>query len=301
MKKNALNILIVVLIIFQIVSILKINNLQGEIQNINMGMNNLSGNMRNDINNISSNIEETLKKEAGLITDAGAEIGVPDMDKLTVPIKFTLTPKEISEQTAVSLDFQGELFPMEKTGITFSVTVSRDVFGDAMPKIVIEEDGIKKTTEDTRIYVGGIKERLFPRLYPRVSGRANYSKGIYNREGTLNIDFKELGSDIKYTEMRLIIKVDDKLISDKVIPDDVFRSGYEIDEKTPMDDGQTYTMTLIATDSIGLKHHYTVDHWVAGDGAQREPWFDDERIYSADGKLLWKPLWYEKPAYEMLY
>lgn len=288
MRKNALNILIVVLIIFQIASISKINNLQREIQNVNIGMDNLNISVMSDINNIYSNVEQILKREASLIADANAEIGTLDADELMVAIKFTLTPKEVSEQTIVSLDFQGELFPMEKTGTAFSTTVSRHVFGDTMPKIIIEEGGVKKITEDTRINVENIKERLFPRLYSRVSGEANYRKNIYSRKGTLNVDFKEIKSDIKYTEMRLVVKVDDKLISDEIIPDEVFRSGYEVDEEIPMNDGQTYVMTLIATDSIGLEHHYTVEHWVAGTGEQIAPSLDDEHIYSADGKLLWK-------------
>ncbi len=288
MRKNALNILIVVLIIFQIASISKINNLQREIQNVNIGMDNLNISVMSDINNIYSNVEQILKREASLIADANAEIGAIDADELMVPIKFILTPKEVSEQTTVSLDFRGELFPMEKTGTNFSTTVSRHVFGDTMPKIIIEEGGVKKITEDTRINVENIKERLFPRLYSRVSGEANYRKNIYSRKGTLNVDFKEIKSDIKYTEMRLVVKVDDKLISDEIIPDEVFRSGYEVDEEIPMNDGQTYVMTLIATDSIGLEHHYTVEHWVAGTGEQIAPSLDDEHIYSADGKLLWK-------------
>lgn len=295
MKKNALNILIVLLIIFQIASISKINNLQREIQNVNIGMDNLNRSVMSDINNIYSNVEQILKREASLIADANAEIGALDAGELTVPIKFTLTPKEVSEQTSVYLDFQGELFPMDKTGTNFSTTVLHDIFADTMPKIIIEEGGVKKITEDTRINVVSIKERLFPLLYPRVSGGANYRKNIYSRKGMLNVDFKEIKSDIKYTEMRLVVKVDNKLISDEIIPDEVFRSGYEVDEEIPMNDGQTYVMTLIATDSIGLKHHYTVEHWVAGTGEQIAPSFDDEHIYSADGELLWKP------EYEMLY
>ena len=168
MKKNALNILIVVLIVFQIASISKINNLQREIQNVNIGMDNLNRSVMSDINNIYSNVEQILKREASLIADANAEIGALDAGELTVPIKFTLTPKEVSEQTSVYLDFQGELFPMDKTGTNFSTTVLHDIFADTMPKIIIEEGGVKKITEDTRINVVSIKERLFPLLYPRV-------------------------------------------------------------------------------------------------------------------------------------
>ena len=50
-------------------------------------------------------------------------------------------------------------------------------------------------------------------------------------------------------------------------------------------------MMIIATDSIGLEHHYNIDHRTAGSNQQREPLFDNEKIYSADGKLLWEPKW----------
>lgn len=47
-------------------------------------------------------------------------------------------------------------------------------------------------------------------------------------------------------------------------------------------------MIVIATDNIGFEHRCIVDHWVDGSDRQREPWFTDEEIYSADGKLLWE-------------
>ncbi len=45
-----------------------------------------------------------------------------------VPITFTLTPKEVSENTMVNLEFNGEVFPMNKSGTSFTTTVERGIF-----------------------------------------------------------------------------------------------------------------------------------------------------------------------------
>lgn len=290
MNKNRSRILVIILIIFQVVLILKINNLQRQIGGTNAEMNNLSNRIGNDMNTIYSNVNEMLRQKASLIESAAAEIGKVDTDEFTVPITFTLTPKEVGENTAVSLDFDGELFPMDKNGTTFVTTVSRNIFGDAMPRIVIDEDGVKKTTQDAQISIPSIKERVFPIMFPRLTGEAKFSGKTYRRKGNLSADIKEAPSEIEFEEIRIVIEVDNKVISDEIIPKEMFfHDGYEIDEKISLNDGQTYIMKIIATDSIGLEHHYIGDSWVVGSNYQRKPWFGDERIYSPDGNLLWRP------------
>ncbi len=289
MKKRTLYILFTVLIISQLLSIVKINNLQSQVENTKFQMNNLSGSIRNEMNSIYSNVNAMLNQQASLIENGSTEIGTPNIDQLTVPITFTLIPKEVSEHTAVSLDFNGELFPMEKDGTRFSAIISRDIFGTAFPKIIIDENEIRKTTEDERVGVWDIKEEIFPIMYPRLMGEARYGGEIYSRKGELSGEIKRVGSEIEFKEIRFVIKVDDKLISDEIIPSASFYSGYEVDEKIPLSSGQICTMTVIAMDSVGLEHHYMVDYWDADSGSHRELWFDNELIYSSDGKLLWKP------------
>ncbi len=246
---------------------------------------------QNDMDMLYSNINEMLRQEASLIESADTEIGTVDVDELMVPITFILIPKEIGEHTAVSLNFDDELFPMERDGITFTATIARNIFSDALPKIVIDEDGTRKITEDNQIGIRSIKKKIFPVMIPRLSGEARFSNGTYRRKGNLSINTKKTSFGIEFKKARLAIKVGDRVVSDKIIPDETLSEdshGYEINEKISLDDGQVCTMTVIAVDSIGLEHHYNVDHWVAGSGPQREPLFDDEKIYSADGKLLWE-------------
>lgn len=289
MDKNRSHILIIILIISQVILISKISNLQKQVEGTNAGMNNLSNRIGNDMNAIYSNVNEMLRQKASIIESAVAEIGKVDTDEFTVPITFTLTPKEVSENTAVSLDFDGELFPMDKNDTTFVTTVSRNIFGDAMPKIVIDENGVKKTTHDDQINIPSIKERVFPIMFPRLTGEAKFDGKTYSRKGNLSADIKEISSEIEFRGIRLVIEVDDRAIADKTIPKETFfREGYEIDEKIPLNDGQTCIMKIIATDSIGFEHHYTGARWDAGSNHQREPWFGDEQIYSPDGSLLWQ-------------
>ena len=290
MKKKTLYILITVLIISQLISIIRINSLQRQVENTYLEMNNLSHNIRTEMNGIYNNVDVMLNQQASLIESGATEIGAPNIDQLTVPIIFTLIPKEVREHTAVSLDFNGELFPMEKDGTTFSATISRDIFSEAMPKIIIDENGIRKTTEDERVGIWDIKEEIFPTMYPRLMGDASYNGETYSRRGELSGEIKGPPSEIEYKEIRFVIKVDDQLISDEIIPKETFYSGYEVDEKISLSSGQVCTMTVIAIDSIGLEHHYLVDHWDVDSGSQRELWFNgDAQIYSSDGKLLWKP------------
>ncbi len=127
-------------------------------------------------------------------------------------------------------------------------------------------------------------------MFPRLLGQASYSGGTYSRSGDLSVDIKEVGKDIRFTNISLVIKVDDKTISKEILPNEVFDSGYEISKKIPLDKGEVCTMIVIATDSLGLEHHYTVDHWTGGSDRQRELWSEDEYIYSSNGKLLWEPI-----------
>lgn len=288
MKKNILPIVITALIIAQMVSMMKISNLQNEINSTRAEINNLNNNTRSEISTIYANVDAMLKKEVSLIEMASTKLGTLDTDKLTAPVVFSITPKEVSENTAVSLEIEGELIPMNRNGTTFAATVSRDIFGSVSPLIVIDDSGVKKTTQDDRIIIWSMKDSLLPIMHPQFSGETTYRDGTYKCKKTLYTDVKNAESGIVFTEMRFAIKVDEEVISDEVIPIDTLSAGWQVDKTIPLSNGQVCIMTVIATDSIGLEHRYTVDHWIGGANAQREPRFDDEQIYSADGELLWK-------------
>ncbi len=64
MDKNRSHILIIILIISQVILISKISNLQRQVEGTNIGMNNLSNRIGNDMNAIYSNVNEMLRQKS---------------------------------------------------------------------------------------------------------------------------------------------------------------------------------------------------------------------------------------------
>ena len=287
MKKNTTLFLIAILIIAQITSFIKISNLESQLESTKIQMDRLSSGIRNDMNAIYTNVDEMLKEKASLIESATTKLGEINVHEQTVPLTFTLIPKEVSKNTAVSLDLDGMLYAMDRSGTTFTVTLSRSIFGSALPKIIIYDNGVTKTTQSDQIGVRSIKDASFPRLYPRLMGEAGFDGQTYRRMGQLNVDTVTIDSGITFSEIHFMIKVDDKVISDEMISAETLANGYQVNEKIALDNGQTCTMEVIAIDSLGFEHHFIVDRWVAGSDNQIEYGYDNEQIYAADGKLLW--------------
>lgn len=291
MKKNISSILIAVLIITQVMSYIKISYLERRIEQTTSKISEFQDTVNNRINSIYSNVDEKLEKQASYIEHIETTIGIPNAENLTVPITYTIIPKEVSGNTALSLDFNGEVQAMERNGTSFSLTVVSEIFNPEIhPNIVISEDDITKTEQNDLLYLHSVKNEIFPYLSIRLMGSSRGNSQGYKRTGTISWDLKPTGAlseSIEFTEARFVIKVDDAVISDKLI-DINNLDGYEIDEEISLKDGETCTMTIIVIDSLNLEHHYTIDTYVQGDNAQREPLFDDEKIYSQDGTLLWQ-------------
>jgi len=266
---------------------MKINDMQNQIANARNEMYNISNNTSNEVSAIYSNVDNMLKQEMSLIEQASTEIGKVNVETHTVNITFSLVPKEVNEDSVVSLDFDGEICPMNRNGTMFTATVTRDFFSSATPLIVIDENGITKTTQDGRIGVMSIKDSVLPVLTPILSGSSGYGGGMYRFNGNLYVDAKAITTDITFTDIRLVTKVDGNMITEDILSSETSMTDWPVDKKIPVGNGQVLVMTVVATNSLGYEHHYTVAHWVGGSDAQREPWFRDERIYSADGNLLW--------------
>ena len=259
MKKHFLYGALVLLLVAQIVSLFTINDLKNRVDGLNYQLGHLNNRITSEIGSIYSSIDNRLNEEAALIESADVEIGPVDPHENTVLITFSLTPKEIKEQTVISLDLNGEILQMEQNGIAFSLSVPCDIFSDVLPKIVIDENGTKKVTQDYRLDIGNVKDFVLPSMYPQLTGTSGYENNIYMRKGYFDNYFENAILQERFKGMRLLIKVDDEVISDEKISTGQFFGGYEIDKKIPMTEAQTCTITLVATDDLGFVHHYIVD------------------------------------------
>ena len=288
MKKNHLYLLIGFLVLSQIFLVIKQYELERDLDNITDSIYNQTNQMSQNIGNIYSYIEDLLDKENNIIASSKVDIGTPNKEDLTVPIIFSLTPKEVSKDTLVSLDFDGQIFPMDRNGINFTTTVDRDIFSPALPTILIDDNGTVRTMQDDNIGIDSIKDWLLPSLHVQLHGSQKNLKDVYSYEGSLNIEPIPFDEEISFSEISLVTKVDEKIISEDLIREEAFYGNFRVNKEIPLKKNQVSTMTLVAIDELGLEHHFPLDHWVGGSNMQREPEFDREYIYSADGKLLWK-------------
>ncbi|MFV0517472.1 MAG: hypothetical protein ACK5MV_08745 [Aminipila sp.] len=291
MKNNILYAIALILVITQIMSYFKIAEVENRLVQATDELARIENNIDNQISSISSNIDEKLEEQASNIEYVETQIGEPNLEDLSVPITYTVIPKQVREETAISLDFEGTIKEMDRQGNTFSTTIVSKIFNKELrPDIIISEGNITKTEKKPDIYLNSLKEEIFPYLYVSLMGSSRSAGKKYESEGTIIFDVKgndQLQGNIKYKSARLVVQVDGKIISDKAI--DINKlDGYSIDEKVELKEGQTCKMIVIIKDSLNLEHHVIIDEYIQGNNAQRDIGFENEQIYSSDGKLLWK-------------
>ncbi|HCU07979.1 MAG TPA: hypothetical protein DF480_03250 [Clostridiales bacterium] len=292
MKKNTPLLLILVLLFAQGASYFKISGLERRLEQTTSSLWSLQDSVNTQINSIYMNVDEMLEKQASAIEQLQTTLGAPDAASLTVPVTYTILPKEVSSKTAVSLDFGDRLLPMERNGTSFSLTVEAKIFDTELdPTIVITEGDVTKTEKNDALSLYRIRDEIFPYMHIRFMGSYGGNSQGFHITGTLSADKKPVSTSldaVTYEEALFVIKVDDTVLSEK--PIDIGRlDGHEVDEEISLQDGETCTMIVVITDSLELEHHYTIASYVQGNQAQREPQFDEAAIYTKDGTLLRKP------------
>jgi hypothetical protein len=286
MKKQWIPIIIIVLIGLQIYSLIKIDYLQGRIEQSN---NNTMQSVQNQIQSIYSNVDTQLKEQASIIKNASYQLGDIDIENLKVPITFEVTPKMIEQNTTVSLDNNGEIILLKKQNTTFSGTVTADIFGSVFPTIIIENDGVRQLEDHFGLCVGSIDAYIFPIIVPSFVGGTSYGSNEYTMNGDISFDIKSSESDVSFVDIQYVRKVDDKVISTQPIKkseDGMFI--LKIDDITTLNKGQIFASYVVAKDSIGFRHEYLVEHYIAGEDEQREPYFEQKYIYASNGDLVFE-------------
>ncbi len=290
MKKNNSFILIVILIVVQVMSFFKISDLEREIEKMTSYTMSVHDTVNSSISSLYFNVEEKLNKQASYIEHIETSIGTPNGEDLTVPITYTIIPKEVSDNTSLSLDFNGKFIKMDRDGTKFSLTLVAEIFNpEIYPNIVITEDGVTKTEKNDLLNIYSLKDNIFPDLSIYLMGSAHGNSKGYKRMGTIRSDIHPplgLSKTLEFVDARFVIKVNDDIILNKPI-DINDLNGYEINEEVALKDGEICTMYIVLEDSLRLEHHYMIDHYVQGSNGQREPFYDNEEIYSQDGTLLW--------------
>ena len=200
MKQNFKNILLVINTILLVACLVQINDLKMEIQNMKSNTGSQISSILTTVNNSYSYIEETLTKEASIVSKAEWEFGKIDIKKRTVEVKAYVIPKEyIPNETQAFFLCNGEEVASEYSDGKYEVTMNVPLFEDvSITSALFKENGTIRA--ESLDWVFNPRNELLPFVHAYNYGSISYGKskenmGTWTFSGDLEIDV-----DAKYIE-----------------------------------------------------------------------------------------------------
>ena len=176
MKGRLKNVLRIINTILLIVCLVQMSNLKTEISNMRSNMGNQISNIQTNINNSYSYIEETLKKEASIVSNAEWEFGKMDIEARTVEVKAYVIPKEYQpDVTQVFFLCDDEELDAEYINGRYEVIMEVPLFKDVnIPSVLFKENETIRT--ENLDWVFNPRNELLPLVYAYNAGSVGFGK-----------------------------------------------------------------------------------------------------------------------------
>ncbi len=302
-KKKIWNILsvlfVTVLTIALVLSIIRISELETQLDYLTVNHRDNILTMQNSINEIYENVDEKLKKQASILTKYDIEYSVMDTNNYTAPLLFTVTPKDLTDNTKVSVTIGENKVELRRKGNSFQGYIDAGLFikEDIYPLISVSADGAIKNE-----YLEDSMKDLFRGYMPYLFADMTVKEESYSNQkirllGDFTLEYKPASenSTIGYNQFFFIAEADGKEIFRKDITREAQREngGYfqlEATISTPAEytDLRYY---LIAMDTVGLTHKKEVTTVYINDGnsvtTRVEEDIQSYWIYGKKGELLY--------------
>ena len=307
-KENISYIVIFVLVIALIVSFAKIHSLESNIALLRNDQDSDRKTLEQQISNIYKEVDERMKKHASLFSYSAIEYG-KDVANNRGPVTISVVPKTITDDMVLNISYDGQTVAMNKTPDgKYAGTLMVDMFKEnvGFPLVTIESKGETKTEYLTDLYLS----EMWPDFIPSL--RANVAEDVSStrryKDGKLPVrlligigyDVPNNGAEIKFEDVYLLVKVNDKEIDRKDMNDkfntltsDTEDAEFVLEETYEVSKSDKLSVYVVGQDELGFIHEQNVYNWVHPDenGAQMEPAvpanFKGESIYDKDGNKLY--------------
>ena len=301
-KTNNRNLYLIIIgmAVLIIVCFMKIHSLSGEIRNLRNEISNESNILRDEINAIYNNVDEQMKKQASLFTSSEFSVDELDMKTQTVPVTLKVVPKEVSDDTQMSVAFDGETVAFVKDGGIFQATIPVGLFivEEPYPVITITSGGISKTEVLDEVYLGELWSKWLPILYAEdATGRAEYEDGKLSFDTEILIECKATDAEPKvaFETFTLVTELNGKEIESRDITSEVKSSeDYEnglatvgFEKSYDVAEGDSLSVYVVAEDSLGYIHKILARHWKRSNGAEAEAVYGGVSIYDKQGNMIY--------------
>lgn len=294
MDKKIPYILIAVLIATQVYSITKINRLGDRMYDLEITVEEAKSQIQSNINSAYFSVNQSFAEQESLLLASSYEVGELNVEALTASVTFTVEPKTVTETMQVSLEIDGEIIPLEKTGLKYSATKEFGIMDEIVPKVMIEDNGVQQIQQNAGLAIYGMIEEVFPQIHTDYMagsswGAKGYGSNNYEQEGQLEIYCEALNDNNTFVDVKYVMKLNDEVVRETPIDlDEDGNATITIDGEFAVEDGQTLTGRIVAVDSLGFIHEALLSHYEGGSNMQREPYFDEVDVKDANGKLLFR-------------
>ncbi len=292
MKTKNLEIIIILLVLLNVFTLFKLNSIETSIER-QMHQNEIDlNNIENNINNIYSNIDAKLKKQASILDSYDVKIGDElNSNDYTVPVTLTITPKEYTDGLAATLQLNNKNISMQNKGTSFVGTVDAYIFDDFQLKIVLEQNGIEKT-ESIEEYTK-LQYKYLLDIFGGFSGKESYSSGMYKYDGDINLNLGNAQNNnlkkvsiIKYLNGTVVNEQEVELSEHVTIP---------VNDKIELNANDKFMLCVNVQDKYDLNYKYVVNIMEIdseGKRVNRRPeWSNGSiiEISDKDGNILYNP------------
>lgn len=303
-KDIFLGVVIVGLVIALFNSYSRINELNNSVNNLQNNLDQNINTVRTDIADIYENVDQKLKKEVSILSGYDITYGPLDINNNTTPLLVSITPKNVTENTSVSVKIGEATVNLNRNGEVFSGVIDTNVFikETTYPLVMVKTNGTVQNEyledQDMKNLFTGFMPYLYSDLIIREESYSNNKTKIL---GELSVDSKPPSESCKatYTQVWLI---------GESIGDEIFRN--DITQKVENSKGKVISIEktfnsaeyknyadmkyfIVAADSFGFTHKCpinTVNH--SGDGSTITTELEQATdgwgcIYDKNGKLLY--------------
>ena len=304
MRQNLKNILLAVNTLLLVICLVQISNLKVELKNMKSNTGNQLSSIQTNINNSYSYIEETLKKEASIVSNAEWEFGKMDIEARTVEVKAYVIPKEYQpDVTQAFFLCDDEEVAAEYNNGRYEVIMEVPLFKDVnIPSVFLKENETIRT--ENLDWVFNPRNELLPLVYAYNAGSVGFGKskdkentGTWIFSGDLDIDIVakdreefevEKAEIIRYIDGKEVERID--ILSNNMIVNDRF--SYDWNPTCEIPYGSTQDIFAEVTMHCGLVYRAQIS--CCGMDEQGNPMKDngilgsmEASIYDTEGNLLY--------------
>ena len=304
MKQRLINIILVINTILLVVCLVQINDLKMELQNMKSNTGYQISNILTNLNNSYSYIEETLAKEASIVSKAEWEFGKLDIKNRTVEVKAYVIPKEyIPNETQVFFLCNDAEVVAEYRDGSYEVTMNVPLFEDVdISAILFKENGMIRA--EGLNWVFNPRNELLPFVHAYNYGSVGFGKskdnenmGTWIFSGDLEIDVAaKYIEEFEIEKAEIIRYIDDKEVErmditlDAMVAHNTFSYNWNPTYEIPY--GSKQDIFVEVTMHCGLVYRSQISS--CGMDEQGNPIEDNEyagsmeaSIYDTDGNLLY--------------